>query len=146
MTKYKIKDLRKFKKNDRGGLTCPTGDYTAIKHFDKNTSFGERCSFGEQCSLERSHKFEDMSEVTERVIKIDRIGSRKGATYFFKTHANIFVRCGCFFGDIKCFKEKVEETHKNNPQYLNEYLGAIAYIKSIMEVKNDTTECEQIEC
>lgn len=65
-------------------------------------------------------------------MKIDRIGSRKGCTYFFKTLSEIYVRCGCFFGTIAEFEQKVNETHANNEQYRKEYLLAIEYVKVVM--------------
>jgi hypothetical protein len=64
-------------------------------------------------------------------LKIDRIGSRNGCTYFYKTVYEIYVRCGCFFGTIAEFENKVKETHKNNPQYLLEYTEAIRYAKTV---------------
>lgn len=97
-----------------------TGDYTAIN------------SFGKGCSLENQLKFENMSEVADRVLKIDCIGSRKDCTYFFKTLSGIYVRCGCFFGTIDEFAAKVEETHADNERYLKEYRGAIEYVKVVM--------------
>ena len=123
---YTIEDLETFERDEIGRLICPSGDYSAIK------SFGEWCSFGESCSLENHHYFENISEVVDRVIKIDRIGSRKGCTYFFKTLSEIYVRCGCFFGTLGEFEEQVNETHKDNEQYRTEYLEAIKYIKAIM--------------
>lgn len=126
MKKYTIEDLENFEKDKYGCLICPSGDYSEIN------LFGERCSFGELCLLENQHKFEDMSEVADRVLKIDCIGSRKGCTYFFKTLSGIYVRCGCFFGTIEQFAKKVEDTHKDNAQYLKEYRGAIEYVKAVM--------------
>lgn len=77
-------------------------------------------------------KFENIQEQVDRVLKIDRIGSRKGCTYFFKTLSEIYVRCGCFFGTIAEFEQKVNETHKDNEQYRKEYLLAIEYVKAVM--------------
>lgn len=94
--------------------------------------FGEWCSFGELCNLENNLKFESIPDTVNRVLKIDRIGSRKGCTYFFKTLNEIYVRCGCFFGTISEFEAKVNETHKDNEQYRKEYIGAIKYVKTIM--------------
>ena len=156
MKKYTIEDLENFEKDEYGCLICPSGDYSEINSFGEGCSFGELCSFGERCSfgegcsfgeccsfgkccsfgdgcsLENQHKFEAMSEVADRVLKIDRIGSRKGCTYFFKTLSGIYVRCGCFFGTIEQFAKKVEDTHKDNAQYLKEYRGAIEYVKAVM--------------
>lgn len=60
---------------------------------------------------------------------IGPIGSRKGFTTFFKTKDNeIYVKCGCFRGDIKEFTNKVEQTHKDNC-YAKEYKLAIELAK-----------------
>ena len=66
------------------------------------------------------------------MIKIDRIGSRKGCTYFFKTLSQIYVRCGCFFGTLNEFEAQVNKTHKDNDKYRQEYLEAIKYIKAVI--------------
>ena len=132
MKKYTIEDLENFERDEYGRLICPSGDYSEINSFGEWCLFGERCSFGELCSLENQLKFEDMPKVADRVLKIDCIGSRKGCTYFFKTLSGIYVRCGCFFGTIEQFAEKVENTHKANAQYLKEYRGAIEYVKAVM--------------
>ena len=108
MKVYTVEDLATFEKDEYGRFICPTGDYTQIK------SFGKSCSFG------------------DKVLKIDRIGSRKGCTYFFKTLSEIYVRCGCFFGTIKGFRKKVMETHKDNEKYRIEYLEAIKYAKKVL--------------
>ena len=123
---YTIEDLETFERDEIGRLICPSGDYSAIR------SFGESCSFGEWCLLENHHHFENIAEEVDRVVKIDRIGSRKGCTYFFKTLSEIYVRCGCFFGTLGEFEEQVNKTHKDNEQYRTEYLETIKYIKAIM--------------
>lgn len=141
---YTIEDLETFERDEIGRLICPSGDYSAIRSFGEWCSFGERCSFGESCSfgkwcsfgesclLENHHHFENIAEEVDRVVKIDRIGSRKGCTYFFKTLSEIYVRCGCFFGTLGEFEEQVNKTHKDNEQYRTEYLETIKYIKAIM--------------
>lgn len=123
---YTVQDLENFERDEYGRLICPSGDYTQIK------SFGERCSFGECCNLDNNLKFENIQEQVDRVLKIDRIGSRKGCTYFFKTLSEIYVRCGCFFGTIAEFENKVNETHKYNEQYRREYLEAIKYVRAVI--------------
>lgn len=150
MKVYTIEDLEKFERDKYGRLICPSGDYTQIESFDEycsfggscsfgwgclfgeHCSFGEWCSFGERCNLDNNLKFENIAEQVDRVVKIDRIGSRKGCTYFFKTKSEIYVRCGCFFGTIAEFEIKVNETHANNERYRKEYLEAIKYVKAIM--------------
>ena len=41
------------------------------------------------------------------------------------------MRCGCFFGTIEKFEAEVNETHKDNDKYRQEYLEAIKYISVI---------------
>lgn len=48
------------------------------------------------------------------VLCITPIGSRNGTTTFFKTKDNICVTCGCFYGTIDEFLEKVNKTHGKN--------------------------------
>lgn len=138
MEVYTPEDLERFERDENGRLICPSGDYTAIKNFYDCCDFGEycnlgeRCGFGECCNLDNNLKFENIDEQVDRVLKIDRIGSRRGCTYFFKTMSEIYVRCGCFFGTIAEFEAKVNETHKNNEQYRKEYIEAIKYVRTIL--------------
>jgi hypothetical protein len=61
------------------------------------------------------------------------IGSRNGATTFFKTAGGkIFVKCGCFEGDIERFAAKVRETHGDN-RHAKAYLAAIELAKIQIE-------------
>lgn len=56
-------------------------------------------------------------------LKFEGFGSEKRCTYFFKTtEGEIYVRCGCFFGKIEEFREKVEKTNKGGKL-------AIGYLK-----------------
>ena len=41
------------------------------------------------------------------------------------------VWCGCFKGTLDEFEAKVNDTHKDNEQYLKEYIGFINYLKSL---------------
>ena len=118
-----------FGERCRFGEGCSFGEGCC---FGERCSFGKCCSFGEWCSFGESCSFENIQEDIDRFVKIDRIGSRNGCTYFFKTLSNIYVRCGCFFGTIDEFEQKVKETHEHNEQYLKEYLEAIKYAKAIL--------------
>ena len=69
------------------------------------------------------------AKTDKRYIQIGCIGSSKRVTtYCFEDDQ---ITCGCFTGTLKEFEAQCKETHKDNKQYLNEYLGAIKYIKSI---------------
>ena len=69
------------------------------------------------------------ADLDKRYIQIACIGSLKRmTTYCFEDDK---IWCGCFIGTLKEFETKCKETHKNNKQYLNEYIGFINYIKSL---------------
>jgi len=73
----------------------------------------------------------NLSEATtdKRYIQVGCIGSSKRmTTYCFEDD---IIWCGCFKGTLKEFESKCKETHKDNKQYLAEYLGFIKYIKSL---------------
>ena len=69
------------------------------------------------------------ASLNDRIIQISRIGSRNGmTTYNFDKD---IIWCGCFTGTLDEFEKQVNETHKENPQYLKEYVGFINYLKSL---------------
>jgi hypothetical protein len=41
------------------------------------------------------------------------------------------VWCGCFKGTLAEFSDQVEKTHADNPQWLAEYRGVIAFFESM---------------
>jgi carbonic anhydrase/acetyltransferase-like protein (isoleucine patch superfamily) len=72
-------------------------------------------------------------EKTSDYLSVFPIGSRNGATTFFKTAGGkIFVKCGCFEGDIERFAAKVRETHGDN-RHARAYLAAIELAKIQIE-------------
>ena len=69
------------------------------------------------------------AKTDKRYIQIACIGSAKRmTTYCFDDDE---ITSGCFRGTLKEFEKKVKETHKNNEQYLKEYMGFIKYLKSL---------------
>jgi hypothetical protein len=63
----------------------------------------------------------------------DNIGSRKSRTLFFKTDKGVFVQCGCFFGNLDEFVDKVKETHQGN-KHERDYLALVEFIKVRFEL------------
>lgn len=51
MKKYTQADFDLFEVDKFGRKICPAGDYTAIKGFCAQCSFGEQCNFGALCSF-----------------------------------------------------------------------------------------------
>lgn len=129
-----------FGKKCRFGSSCFFGNCCNFKdsYFKGDCEFGLQCTFGDGCVFCPFSKFENLSEDTLQMVKIDRIGSRRGSTYFFRTKSNIYVRCGCFFGTLCEFEKQVKKTHKDAPQFKKEYLNGIKYIKSIMPMEDST--------
>lgn len=74
------------------------------------------------CNLQKT-------KLDKRYIQVSCIGSLKRmTTYCFDDD---IIYCGCFKGNLYEFEIKCKETHKNNEQYLKEYLGFINYLKAI---------------
>ena len=67
----------------------------------------------------------------DKYISISGIGSEKRMSIFNSTKNIIW--CGCFKGNLKEFENKVKLTHKDNKQYLKEYLDVIQYFKSFVK-------------
>ena len=69
------------------------------------------------------------ANLRKRYIQIACIGSRKDmTTYCFEDNK---IWCGCWAGTLDEFEARVKETHKNNKQYLDEYMGFIKYLRSL---------------
>lgn len=126
MKKYTQEEFDAIKKNPDGVKSCPTGDYTAVKSFDKWCSFGEWCSFGQECS------FENGRIKNSGYFACDRIGSKKRKTYFFKGDGGYFVRAGCFFGTLDDFVDRVKTVHAGT-KFEREYLAAVELAKVVLE-------------
>ena len=47
------------------------------------------------------------------------------------------VNCGCFSGTVKEFAAAVEETHKDNPEFLKQYRLFVRLIADNFDVEND---------
>ena len=120
-----------------GAIFGEMATFGAWGRFEKDARFGENSDFGDGTIFEDGANFEGgkVGGQKVRMLKIDLIGSRRGATYFWQHDGGIYVRCGCVAGDIDTFSEKVEKTHAENQQYLEEYRGAIQYAKTVFGVE-----------
>ena len=70
----------------------------------------------------------DIAGKIEDWMSHDNIGSRNSRTLFFKTDKGVFVRCGCFRGDLEKFIKKVKETHGDS-KHARDYLALVEFIK-----------------
>ena len=62
------------------------------------------------------------------VFVVGPLGSRNDYSTFYHTDKGIFVRCGCFHGNLDAFISKVKETHDNN-QHARNYLAIAEFVK-----------------
>ena len=71
------------------------------------------------------------------VFWISAIGSRNDTSTFFKCEdGKIRVSCGCFFGDLDEFAQKVKETHGEN-EYGRVYMLAIEMAKARISLEGE---------
>ena len=68
-------------------------------------------------------------------ITIKGLGSKYRNTTIFRTKGkNIAVKCGCFYGTLAEFVDKVKETHGNS-KFAKEYLALIDLVKIHFELE-----------
>ena len=68
--------------------------------------------------------------------QVGPIGSRGGITVYNATKDHI--QCGCWSSNLADFEARVREKHATNPQYLAEYLDAIAFFKGRNSKKGES--------
>lgn len=115
-----LKDFRGVKAGDIGGWIekeenlSHEGDCWV---YDKAKVYGRAEVYGE-------------AEIksTSDYITISPIGSRNDITTAFRTADGMRIVCGCFYGSIAEFEDKVRETHKDN-QYAKEYIALAKLLK-----------------
>ena len=70
---------------------------------------------------------------TPQLIVSSKIGSRESQTRVYWDSEKVQVKCGCFRGNLSEFKARVEEVHKDNPIYLEEYREFIQKVISYIQ-------------
>ena len=76
------------------------------------------------------------------ILIIGPIGSRKVYTQIYRTDNGVYVKCGCFFGTLGEFAEKVHETHSGT-QYEVDYNNLISYVKMHFGIANEAESLQQ---
>ena len=97
-----------FREECTFGFACIFGRwcfFTTCK-IGQDSSFGECCVFEGKCIIENEHITKNQCPL----LIFSGFGTVRRTTYFFNCKDGIFVRCGCFFGDIKQFREQVKKT------------------------------------
>ena len=81
-------------------------------------------------------------EKSSEILSIGPLGSRNAYTTFVKQNNEIFVTCGCFYGDIDKFEERVLKTYEANNLYRSDYLNTIRFAKQKFGILNDSIKTE----
>ena len=78
-----------------------------------------------------------MVDKTGAIFWVGAVGSRNDTTTFFKCNdGKVRVTCGCFFGDLTEFAEKVNETHGDN-EHGKVYMLAIEMAKARISLEGE---------
>ena len=102
------------------GNLCSFGQYC---NFGNSCTFGEGCYFARQCRFENGH----VAKQGYPLLGFSGFGTKNRTTYFFNCEDGIWVRCGCFFGDIEQFRKQVKKTRKGRIK--KEYLMIADLVK-----------------
>ena len=78
-------------------------------------------------------------KITGLPIVAGYIGSRQTITMFWPTDDGVFVQCGCYFGSLAEFAERVKQQHGDN-QYGREYAAAIAFAEASFAARKPATK------
>ena len=119
---YRIKALKDFGNVEVGDIGGYIESENNLSHSNNCWIYGDAKVFGDTKVCGDAKVYENAEVCGDAVIKskndiitISNIGSRNSTTTFFRNKYNhIYVSCGCFYGNIKEFEEKVKNTHKGN--------------------------------
>jgi hypothetical protein len=103
-------------------------------------SFGEKCPFGERCSFGEGCSLEGQQLIGERINACGGFGSDGRTTYGIPTKEGVWVRCGCWFGALKDFRERVQsvypaQSHTISTEY--QLLADLFEARWLREMKED---------
>ena len=106
------------------GGDCEFGDHCKFGacRFDEYCKFGKSCQFSECCKIGNKCYYEDGLVVNGQFVCFKNIGSENREAYLYiDENKKLFLRAGCFFGDLKKFEEHCEVekvANKTIKQYL----------------------------
>ena len=71
---------------------------------------------------------------------ISNMGSVQHTTTFFVCEdGKIRVRCGCFYGDLEAFRNKVRETHTDT-KHAKAYLAAADFVEATLDTAVEVSD------
>ena len=141
------------------GNRCKLGDGCKLGNRCK---LGNWCELGNDCELGDQCKLGDGCELGEYIdaratleagrvqdglyVQIGNIGSEHRTAYFYiDKDGAMFVRAGCWFGEIEDFKVRVKSVH-GGTIYEAQYIAACAYAEAVLPLmlkKSDAARKEQ---
>ena len=80
-----------------------------------------------------------LANITDRIIQIGPIGSRKDYICYNATLDE--MRCGCFFGTLTDFEEQVRKNHRTT-KHAREYLAMVRFLEEMREINKTAEEAE----
>ena len=115
------------------GNECKLGDKCML---------GYRCKLGNECKLGKGCKlgeyidaratFEGGRVQDGLYVQIGNIGSEHRTAYFYiDKDGAMFVRAGCWFGEMNDFKARVKDVH-GGTIYEAQYMAACAYAEAVL--------------
>ena len=134
---YRIKALTSFsdvKEGDLGGWIEKEENLSQEGNtwvYGNATVYGNAMVYGNAEIKKKTH-----------LLEIGFIGSRDDVTTFFRTKdEEIFVKCGCFKGNIDEFEKQVQEVHGDD-KHGRVYALAIAMAREQIELDDEDVEEE----
>lgn len=116
-----------FGKSCTFGNKCKFGNWCK---FGVGCKFGENCTFGEGINVHAT--FEDGRVQDGLYVQIGNIGSEHRTAYFYiDKDGAMFVRAGCWFGEIEDFKVRVRRIYEDTV-YEAQYMAACAYAEAVL--------------
>ena len=122
-TLYRIRALRKFGNVVPGEIGGYIKDLNCLSH-DGNAWVSGDARVSGDAQVYGDARVSGNAKITKTrdYMCFGSFGSVGRTTTIFRTNSGIGVRCGCFYGNLEEFREKVKETHKDN-DFAEEYLA-----------------------
>ena len=108
MKTYKQADCDAIPKDENGIRRYASGNYGRCS-FGEWCRFGEGCRFGDGCSLEGNKLI-----LGSTIYTGGGCGSKNRTTYGIPTETGVYIRCGCWSGTLKEFRETVAKNHSTS--------------------------------
>lgn len=132
---YRIKALRDFDVVKAGDLGGWVESESNLSQDDTCWVSGDAWVYGEaKVSGDAVVSGEAIISYTGDYLVVGPAKSSGRFTTAFKSKSGVTIMCGCFIGNIDEFQKAIEETHKNNPVYLKQYMAFVALIKENYDI------------